>query len=244
MRFNLTDGVCLCIIAASTIIWLGMKINTDIQDSKPVGNEEEDTVTEEKHIDTLNCSGVADTSGFIDGYAYVDLGLPSGLKWAVCDVGTTIPGHDGKLFCWSITTPYIPGDTFPEANYEIPDLYTGHDAATKNMSELWRTPTLEEFEELTRSCNWKNYDIFHVIGTSRYNKKKIVLVSNWFPEEEYSDGRYWTATVFDTEAFYTEAYCLVEICHTSNGNSCEMKFEENDKSSPYKIRAVSDYKGD
>ena len=35
-----------------------------------------------------------------NGYAYVDLGLPSGLKWAVCNVGADSFNKKGDFFAW------------------------------------------------------------------------------------------------------------------------------------------------
>lgn len=39
-------------------------------------------------------------SGFENGYSYVDLGLPSGLKWATCNIGATCPEDYGLYFAW------------------------------------------------------------------------------------------------------------------------------------------------
>ena len=36
-------------------------------------------------------------SGEIDGYDYVDLGLPSGIKWATCNVGADSPEDYGSI---------------------------------------------------------------------------------------------------------------------------------------------------
>ncbi len=36
----------------------------------------------------------------INGYEYVDLGLPSGLKWATCNVGAEKPEDYGDYFAW------------------------------------------------------------------------------------------------------------------------------------------------
>lgn len=36
---------------------------------------------------------------------YVDLGLPSGLKWATCNVGATRPEEYGDHFAWGETKP-------------------------------------------------------------------------------------------------------------------------------------------
>ena len=39
-------------------------------------------------------------------HQYVDLGLPSGLKWATCNVGATVPEEYGDYFAWGETQPY------------------------------------------------------------------------------------------------------------------------------------------
>jgi hypothetical protein len=39
-------------------------------------------------------------SGTINGYDYVDLGLPSGLKWATCNVGARSPEQYGDHYAW------------------------------------------------------------------------------------------------------------------------------------------------
>ena len=36
----------------------------------------------------------------INGHEYVDLGLPSGLKWATCNIGATKPEEYGDFFAW------------------------------------------------------------------------------------------------------------------------------------------------
>ena len=41
-----------------------------------------------------------------NGYEYVDLGLPSGLKWATCNVGASSPEEYGLYFAWGETTGY------------------------------------------------------------------------------------------------------------------------------------------
>lgn len=41
-----------------------------------------------------------------NGHAYVDLGLPSGLKWATCNVGASSPEEYGDYFAWGETEPY------------------------------------------------------------------------------------------------------------------------------------------
>lgn len=46
------------------------------------------------------------TTGIENGYEWVDLGLPSGLKWATMNVGATTPEGYGDYFAWGETTGY------------------------------------------------------------------------------------------------------------------------------------------
>ena len=82
-------------------------------------------------------------------HAYVDLGLPSGLLWATCNVGADNPEDYGDYFAWGETTPK---DTYTSANYTYSDnpaiLPSDHDAATANWGNGWRMPTQAEWQEL------------------------------------------------------------------------------------------------
>ena len=82
-------------------------------------------------------------------HEYVDLGLPSGLLWATCNVGAHAPEEYGDYFAWGETQPK---DAYTETNYTYSDnpaiLPSDHDAATANWSNGWRMPTKAEFEEL------------------------------------------------------------------------------------------------
>ncbi|MBR4974427.1 MAG: PEGA domain-containing protein, partial [Bacteroidales bacterium] len=63
-------------------------------------------------------------SGTINGYEYVDLGLPSGLKWATCNVGADSPEEYGDYYAWG--------------EIETKGEYTGTNSKTygKSMSDI------------------------------------------------------------------------------------------------------------
>jgi hypothetical protein len=104
----------------------------------------------------------------INGHEYVDLGLPSGLLWATCNVGATSPAAHGDYFAWGETKTK---DTYNKDNSEtyglaISDLQEKgyidengnltpeHDAARFNWGGSWRMPTKAEQEELSTQCTW------------------------------------------------------------------------------------------
>ncbi len=80
-----------------------VKVDTVVVLSKP------DTVYLERKPDTVYMERIQvaeskpDTksvSGTINGHDYVDLGLPSGLKWATMNVGASSPVDYGDYFAW------------------------------------------------------------------------------------------------------------------------------------------------
>ena len=98
---------------------------------------------------------VEPTAGTENGHDYVDLGLPSGLKWATCNVGASTPEGYGDYFAW--------GETNTKSTYSL-DTYTytdnkpvldpENDAAYINWGGAWRMPTDAEWQELRDNCTW------------------------------------------------------------------------------------------
>ena len=150
----------------------------------------------------------------------IDLGLPSGTKWAACNLGANTPTESGEFFAW--------GDTSSKSNYigrtcETYDLdiytlkmedyvnrynilHTDYDAAAQILGENWSLPSGEQAQELIDNCIWKwveNYDNTQVngmLGVSKINKAVI-----FFPAAGYRQGKnnlllngqnggYWTSS--------------------------------------------------
>jgi hypothetical protein len=109
-------------------------------------------------------------------HKYVDLGLPSGLKWATCNVGATTPEDYGDYFAWGEVEPkeYYDWSTYKygtgynqltkyctQSSYGK-DGFTDNktvldpedDAATVNWGGSWRMPTTAEQDELRNNCTW------------------------------------------------------------------------------------------
>lgn len=154
-------------------------------------------------------------------YEYVDLGLPSGLKWATMNVGATIPEEYGGYYSWAeITEKDIYGWNnnykydMPESSLFVTDvvdscgnLTYSHDAASMNWGGQWRTPTEAEFKELIDCCEWTWTTLNGVNGYKVSSKAKdndnsiflpasghYVTLSATFVNEE---GFYWCANVSD-----------------------------------------------
>ncbi len=57
-------------------------------------------------------------------HEYVDLGLPSGTRWAMCNIGATNPEDEGDYFAWGETVPYGGEDPSNLQNYAYDQTYT------------------------------------------------------------------------------------------------------------------------
>ena len=114
---------------------------------------------EEKSFVTTGEEPEETISGTENGHNYVDLGLPSGLKWATCNVGATSPEKYGNYYAWgeiSTKTEYTEANcTTHEQNIADFSGNTKYDVAAANWGGNWRIPTVEEFQELLVSCTWE-----------------------------------------------------------------------------------------
>lgn len=98
------------------------------------------------------------TTGTENGHEWVDLGLPSGTKWATCNVGASSPSDYGDYFAWGETSPKSSYDSSNSRTYSknIGNISgnSNYDAARANWGDSWRLPSKAEFEELIRRCKW------------------------------------------------------------------------------------------
>lgn len=165
-------------------------------------------------IDYIEVSDVEDQT--INGHEYVDLGLPSGLKWATCNVGMYPP--IGDYFAW--------GEVEPKSFYEQENSLTfgkdtgeisgnpQYDAARANWGGTWRLPSSLECQELIDKCSWtwttqSGMEGYEVTGP---NGNSIFL-----PAAEYRwgivglgphEGFYWTSTPYAVGRNRSLAYAL------------------------------------
>ena len=141
-----------------------------------------------------------------NGHEYVDLGLPSGLKWATCNVGATTPEEYGSYFAWgeTDTKEVYNRDTYTYTSTPT-RLPLSADAANVNWGGTWRMPTGDEIEELmdTNNCTWEWTTQNGVNGykvTSNKNGNYIFLPAageryNYDLNNAGSNGYYWSSSL-------------------------------------------------
>lgn len=145
-----------------------------------------------------------------NGHDYVDLGLPSGLKWATCNVGAKSPEDYGDYFAWGEITSkeeynYSNSSTYGVEMNDISGNET-YDAATANWGGTWRMPTCIEIKELIDNCTWTGTIQNGVNGGTFTgpNGKQIFLPfagsrGHTLLHGDGEWGHYWSSTPYDDE---------------------------------------------
>ena len=161
----------------------------------------------------------------------VDLGLPSGLKWASFNLGASKPEEYGDYYAW--------GETEPKSSYSWENylwskgtsssltkyctnsswgfngftdgktiLENEDDAAYVNYGSGWRMPKESDWQELIDNCSWIWTTINGVYGRkviSNLNGNSIFLPSaGGMSTSLYdinSNGYYWSSSVYTEGAF-------------------------------------------
>lgn len=163
----------------------------------------------------------------------IDLGLPSGTKWACCNVGASTPEGYGNYYAWGETQPKsvyndvtysyytgqdTDGDGWIDQNYSRINIGsdiagTQYDAATANWGAPWRMPSLAQIQELLDNCTstWTTQNGVNGRKFIGPNGETIFLPAagnRW--KGELSDlgswGSYWPSTL--NESSPSNAYSL------------------------------------
>lgn len=112
-----------------------------------------------------------------NGYDYIDLGLPSGILWATCNIGASNFDDLGDRFAYGEVSPK---ESYAYNNYvfynnnkygsENSVLELEDDAAHVNWGGGWRMPTKQDFVELVNNTTKE--------WTTSYSNAGIILRSN------------------------------------------------------------------
>ena len=221
---------------------------------------------------TATCGGMSATCATmvkkVQPAGAVDLGLPSGLFWASCNLGASKPEDDGDFYAW--------GETDPKSNYSwttykfrtsgdmdgnvtlskytstdgLRELQRGEntgeemdDAARKRLGGRWRMPTEADFTELINNTayEWTTYN-----GKEGFNFISKTNSGNWifFPAAGSWDGatHYNAGTTVD---YWSSSRSTLSIHFSreayemiNNYGVPRMSTEYRNKGLP--VRAVSD----
>ena len=184
-------------------------------------------------------------TGTLNGHDWVDLGLPSGLKWATCNVGASSPEDYGNYYAWGeiSTKSDYSEDNSTTYGKEMSDIggNTSYDVARKQWGSSWRLPTQAEFDELLDedNCTWEWTTQSGVNGykvTGKINGASIFLPAAGlrcitFPLFAGYSGEYWSSTPYESDTD-----CAYELFFDSEGH----RTRRNDRYNGISVRPVSE----
>ena len=195
----------------------------------------------------------------------IDLGLPSGTKWANMNVGATAPWDNGLYFAWGETTGYLgdasDGHSFEWSSYKLwtvgsgtlkkynsnndfgivdnkTTLEAGDDAARVNWGGEWRMPTQDDVKELLEHTTIE-FDI--VNGKSCYIfHSKINGNSVLFPQTGMRIGK---APINVDTGYWTSSLCEYNsqkayMFYFGNFMSSDLFSVQHDRSNGLPVRPV------
>ena len=170
---------------------------------------------------------------------YVDLGLPSGLKWAKCNLGASKPSDYGDYYAWGEIEPkttdyswatYKWGTESNMTKYNNTDskttLEAADDAATAKLGSPWHIPTNDEIQELIDKCTWtwttqdgvKGYEVKGPNGNSIFlpaagvrGGSELDNAGKW--------GYYWSSSLNAAYSYYAHNLLFDSGKHDLNDNN-------------------------
>lgn len=157
----------------------------------------------------------------------IDLGLPSGTKWACCNVGASTPTGYGGHYAWgeTVTKDYYDANTYShcdgtrETSHHIGNNIAGtkYDVAHVKWGGTWRMPTIEQIKELKNNCRteWKTQNGVRGLLVTGRNGGIIYLPAAgrlWTGDgllEEGESGAYWSSSLAPYEEIFASDFTYV-----------------------------------
>ena len=162
----------------------------------------------------------------------VDLGLPSGLLWATCNLGAASPEQDGFRYAWAETAPKrnyslenykwyntSSQDLTKYADDNTTEILPADDPVSVTLGEKWHTPTAADVTELVENCNVMYGTLSGVEGivfipkNEDYSDKWLFvpfsLSSNIGSASiETQSGYFWTSTLSAANSFDAYSFSI------------------------------------
>ena len=173
----------------------------------------------------------------------IDLGLPSGTKWANMNVGASKPEDYGNYFMWGDVEEkqiynwkhYTLCDGSSKGCYDIGKDIAGtkYDVAHVKWGGSWIIPSYDQWSELIIKCTWNWTSIndvsgYEIIGP---NGNSIFLPAAGYildSELRYATthGYYWSSSIYSSNTacahdlyFHQDSHSIYEIGRGQGGRS-------------------------
>ena len=156
----------------------------------------------------------------------IDLGLPSGTKWACCNVGTTTPESYGSYYAWGEKeekekydwTTYIHCDGSMKTCQSLGSDIAGteYDVAHVKWGGFGVMPSKDQFQELIDKCSYTGTiengviisftsfparinDVWKVVESLKNQSILPAKIILWLSKEQFPDGSGIPASLKDRE---------------------------------------------
>lgn len=155
----------------------------------------------------------------------IDIGLPSGTKWACCNVGASKPEDFGGYYAWGVTEEknfYNDSESYgftwdgyyDYSNYGDDIAGTDYDVAHVMWGESWRMPTKDQIQELMDNSTMVWTKLNSVFGNFFIGPNNSVIFLPNAGHYRYggsiigigSYGKYWSSSLLPP---YNISYCTV-----------------------------------
>lgn len=190
----------------------------------------------------------------LNRHEYVDLGLPSGLMWATCNVDADAPEACGGYYAWGETEEkddyswntykYYDNNYATVTKYCIHERYgivdgedtleAEDDVANVKWGAIWRLPTLDEQKELCKECTWEWTTVNNVAGykITGPNGNSLFLPATGYKNDgnifnKAAAGYYWSSSLLRNSC--TRSYYLLFDCE---------EYDKDDFSRRYSGRCI------
>lgn len=149
----------------------------------------------------------------------IDLGLPSGTKWACCNVDAQSPQQYGGYYAWGElkqktdygwgTYAHVDMTTMQYAQIGTDIAGTQYDVAHSQWGTAWQIPTQAQMQELKTACTqlYTSTEGIRGMRITGPNGASIFLPSGGYKRgtefyNEGSQGFYWASATFPQEQDY------------------------------------------
>lgn len=171
--------------AKKTLIIAGLMLfalSASAQTKKNVKTKKATTTTVKKT--TTTAAKKAAKPVVVENPTLVDLGLPSGTKWADRNMEASSPTAVGGYYAFGETSEK---EVYDQSTYtfkaDMSDVAgTEYDAATKKYGEGWSIPTPEQWSELIANCTLENTIVNNQLGVKFTGKNNnSIFVPGTYP---------------------------------------------------------------
>lgn len=172
---------------------------------------------------------------------YVDLGLPSGIKWAKCDLGETSPEKYGDEYAWGETWTKWSNDYYYFTDI-VAGQYTKYDSRDKRfflekeddvaylrLGEGWRYPTWNEVQELYDNCTVTESTLNGWPGVMFISKNNNNYIFFGYNSKSSNVGYRWSSAVVESDPALAKCLFFIRINAAGKILRGQKDFERKDR---------------